>query len=80
LIVISLVTFSIEALPNLSPTTERWLVAKRKLAFVFSFFEIVDLLAIAPFYLASGVHPRSIRALLGKCEESDPVSKLVQIE
>jgi voltage-gated potassium channel len=82
LIVISLVTFSIETLPNLSPATERWLygievvtvliftaeyllrlfLAKRKLAFAFSFFGIVDLLAILPFFIASGVDLRSIRA------------------
>jgi voltage-gated potassium channel len=82
LIVISLVTFSIETLPNLSTRTERWLNAielitvliftaeyllrllltDRKLKFVFSFFGIVDLLAILPFYIAAGIDLRSIRA------------------
>jgi voltage-gated potassium channel len=82
LIVVSLVTFSIETLPGLSDTTRRWLryieivtvliftfeyllrllVASRKMGFVFSFFGIVDLLSILPFYLASGVDLRSIRA------------------
>ena len=82
LIVISLVTFSIETLPNLSTRTERWLyaievitvliftaeyllrflLADRKLKFVFSFFGMVDLLAIMPFYVATGVDLRSIRA------------------
>lgn len=83
LVVVSLVTFSIETLPNLSPTTHRWLyaielvtvsvftveyllrllVADRKLSFAFSFFGVIDLLAILPFYLAVGLDLRSIRAL-----------------
>jgi len=81
-IVLSLVTFSIETLPDLSGPTQRWLrhievatvmvftieyilrviVADRKLGFVFSFFGLVDLLSILPFYLASGVDLRSVRA------------------
>ena len=81
LIVISLVAFSIETLPNLSETTRRWLtvieavtvavftveyllrimLADRKLSFVFSFFGIIDLLAILPFYLAIGLDFRSVR-------------------
>ncbi|MEM7243976.1 MAG: ion transporter [Acidobacteriota bacterium] len=83
LIVLSLVTFSIETLPDLSPETRawlhwievvtvalftieyllRWFAAERRWAFVFSFFGIVDLLAILPFYLASGLDLRSLRAL-----------------
>ncbi len=82
LIVLSLVTFSIETLPNLSDASRHWLrqieiatvaiftieytlrliVADRKLGFIFSFFGIVDLLSILPFYIASGVDLRSIRA------------------
>ena len=82
LIVVSLLSFSIETLPGLSPglrhileisevgivlifTAEyilRIVVADKKLAFVFSFYGIIDLLAIAPFYLASGVDLRSVRA------------------
>lgn len=82
LIVLSLVTFSIETLPDLSESTQYWLrcveiatvaiftveyilrfvVAERKLGFVFSFFGIVDLLSILPFYIASGVDLRSVRA------------------
>ena len=82
LIVVSLIAFSIETLPNLSPTTERWLhgieivtvaiftveyllrlaVADSKARFVFSFFGIIDLLAILPFYIASGIDLRSVRA------------------
>lgn len=81
LIIFSLVTFSIDTLPGLSPwarhllrcievvtvlafTVEyllRLLVADRKLRFVFSFFGLIDLLAILPFYLAAGVDLRSIR-------------------
>ncbi|WP_428306982.1 ion transporter [Lacipirellula sp.] len=82
LIVLSLVTFSIETLPDLSPRAQRWLygievatvaaftveyllrlaLAERKLHFAFSFFGIVDLLAILPFFIATGVDLRSIRA------------------
>lgn len=83
LVVLSLVTFSIETLPNLSRTARHWLyvtevitvavftaeymlrlfVADQKVRFVFSFFGLIDLLAILPFYIASGVDLRSIRAL-----------------
>jgi voltage-gated potassium channel len=83
LIVFSLLTFSIETLPNLSDGTKAFLkhaetvavavftieyllrlvVADSRLRFVFSFFGVVDLLAILPFYLASGIDLRSIRAL-----------------
>ncbi len=82
LIVLSLVTFSIETLPNLTSNTRRWLrlieiitvsiftveyllrviVADRKLGFVCSFFGIIDLLSILPFYVATGVDLRSLRA------------------
>ena len=82
LIVLSLVTFSIETLPNLSDSTHRWLryveigtvtiftieyvlrivVADRKLGFIFSFYGLVDLLSILPFYIASGIDLRSVRA------------------
>ena len=73
LIIASIVTFSIETLPNLDQdilkilaaleltfisifTFEyilRYLVAERKTKFVFSFWGIIDLLAILPFYLVS---------------------------
>ena len=39
----------------------RLAVADRRLRFVFSFFGLVDLAAILPFYLATGVDLRSIR-------------------
>lgn len=83
LILVSVVTFSMETLPNLEPQTRtvlrsieifsviiftleyfiRIYIAERKLKFVFSFFGIIDFLAILPFYLAIGVDLRSLRAL-----------------
>ena len=41
----------------------RLLIAERRLAFVFSFYGIIDLLAIAPFYLSLGIDLRSLRIL-----------------
>ena len=41
----------------------RLYVADRKLRFVFSFFGLIDLLAILPFYLGFGIDLRSLRAL-----------------
>lgn len=81
LIVLSLVTFSIETLPDLSPefrsvlrcvevctvsifTVEyffRIAVAERKLGFVLSFYGMIDLIAILPFYVAVGVDLRAVR-------------------
>jgi len=81
LIVLSLVSFSIETLPGLSERTRQILgiseaaivavftveyllrafVADRKLRFVFSFYGLVDLLAILPFYIGIAVDLRSIR-------------------
>ena len=81
LIVLSLVAFSVETLPNLPGhwrralrafevatvavfTVEylvRFAVAERKLRFVFSFYGVVDALAILPFYVARGVDLRSLR-------------------
>lgn len=83
LIILSVITFSIETLPNISESTKFWLhsievvcvivftfeylariyVADRKLKFVFSFFGIIDLLAILPFYLSFGVDLRSLRLM-----------------
>lgn len=40
----------------------RLLVADRKIAFVTSFFGVIDLLAILPFFLSFGIDLRSIRA------------------
>ncbi|MEL7420586.1 MAG: ion transporter, partial [Cyanobacteria bacterium J06555_3] len=75
LIILSLITFSVETLPDLDPVTRQWLryvevftvsvftveyivrliVAKKKLKFIFSFFGMVDLISILPFYLTTGV-------------------------
>lgn len=83
LILISVVTFSIETLPGLSAETHRLLhgieviivalftveyllriaVADRKRDYILSFYGIIDLLAILPFYLALGIDMRSLRAL-----------------
>lgn len=41
----------------------RIVVADRKLAFVFSFFGLVDLIAIVPFYLSLGIDLRAVRAV-----------------
>lgn len=81
LIVISLVTFSIDTLPDLSDRAQRILkaievvtvviftveyilrlmVADEKRRFVFSFYGLVDLAAILPFYISSGLDLRSVR-------------------
>ena len=81
LIVISLVSFCVETLPDLSSTTRYWLyvlevvtvalfsieyilrvmVADNRLRFVFSFYGIVDLTAILPFYISTGIDLRSVR-------------------
>jgi voltage-gated potassium channel len=83
LIVISIVSFSLETLPDLSEratktlriieiitvgifTVEyllRILVADNKLKFILSFFGLVDLLAILPFYIATGLDLRALRAI-----------------
>ncbi|QDT26613.1 Cyclic nucleotide-gated potassium channel [Gimesia panareensis] len=82
LIILSLVGFSIETLPNLPVEYRRMLriteivcvviftfeyiariiVASNKRAFIFSFFGIVDALAILPFYLATSLDLRSLRS------------------
>ncbi|MFT5214954.1 MAG: voltage-gated potassium channel [Glaciecola sp.] len=83
LIFLSLITFSIETLPNLKPQTRtilsvieifcvviftieyvlRIYVADSKPKFIFSFFGLIDFLAILPFYLSFGVDLRSLRVL-----------------
>ncbi|MCA9117206.1 MAG: ion transporter [Planctomycetaceae bacterium] len=83
LIVVSLLTFSLDTLPDLSPfavealgiietvtvlifTVEYLLrvwTARNRLRFVFSFFGLIDLLAILPFYLSTTIDLRSVRAL-----------------
>lgn len=81
LIIISLITFSIDTLPDLSQTSKdilrcieviivsiftleyilRIFVAAKKFSFIFSFYGIIDLAAIAPFYFVTGLDLRSIR-------------------
>jgi voltage-gated potassium channel len=83
LIVLSVITFSIETLPNLKPQSRviynsieifcvvvfsveyvaRIFVADNKPRFIFSFFGLIDLFAILPFYLSFGVDLRSLRVL-----------------
>jgi len=81
LIVLSLITFMLETLPDLDARTKRVLsvievitvliftveyllrviVADKKLRYVFSFNGLIDLLAILPFYITSGIDLRAIR-------------------
>ena len=83
LIIVSLVSFSIETLPDLTNETRQLLrymeigtvavftieyllrivVADRRFKFIFSFFGLIDLAAILPFYLATGLDLRSIRVV-----------------
>ncbi|PWK19235.1 ion transporter [Xanthomarina spongicola] len=83
LILVSIITFTLETIPDLKPQTRtilyvievfsvivftieyllRIYVSERKLKFIFSFYGIIDLLAILPFYLSFGVDLRSLRAL-----------------
>ena len=82
LILISLICFSLETVPGLSPqflyllewveivtivifTIEyglRIAVADRPLRYIFSFYGLIDLLAIVPFYATSRVDLRAVRA------------------
>ncbi len=81
LIVLSLVTFSIDTLPNIGAQVKRNLhiievitvsiftleyalriaVAENRLRFVCSFYGLVDLAAILPFYISSGLDLRAVR-------------------
>lgn len=83
MIVASLVAFSVETLPDLSPDHKLWLerfehfsilvfvieyvarvwLAKDRRKFIFSFFGLVDLIAILPFFLATTIDLRSAKAL-----------------
>lgn len=82
LILISLISFSIETLPDNSDLTKRILlftelfciiifsieyilrvyVAKKPLKYILSFYGIIDLLAILPFYLRVVIDLRALRA------------------
>lgn len=82
MVVVSVLEYAVETLPNLDPQTAfyltilerivvgiftmeyvlRVIVASPKRSYVFSFFGLVDLFAILPFYLSLGVDLRSLRA------------------
>lgn len=82
LILLSLISFTIETLPDNSSTIVRILkyidvfcvgvftveyilriyVAKKPLSYIFSFYGIIDFLAIFPFYLRTGMDLRALRA------------------
>ena len=82
-ILVSLVAFSVDTLPVLSPDVRqllwrvevvtvaiftieyalRLIVADSPPRFALSFFGIIDLIAILPFYLSLGVDLRSVRVL-----------------
>ena len=81
LIVLSLISFSVETLPGLSENTTRLLqlfetisvivftveyiarimLARPPRSYAWSFFGVIDLLAIVPFYLSLGMDFRSVR-------------------
>lgn len=82
LILISLLSFAVETLPNLNLLLRQFLtwvekisivvftleyvlriyVAKKPLKYVFSFYGVIDLLAILPFYLRIAIDLRMLRA------------------
>lgn len=81
LILASLLSFSVETLPNLKQSTREVLqifdlfcviiftieyalriyVAEKPFSYIFSFYGIIDFLAIFPFYLRTGMDLRSLR-------------------
>ena len=83
LIILSLISFSISTIPDLSSSALKILfyfeavtvfiftieyvlriaAADRKLGYIFSFYGIIDLLAILPFYITTAIDLRSIRVL-----------------
>ena len=82
LIVISLISFAFETLPNLSTTWQTVLkfteiiivliftieyiirisLCRPRLKYIFSFYGVIDILAILPFFLTAGIDIKSIRA------------------
>lgn len=82
LIMLSLIAFAVETLPNLSQQTRNFLnvfelfcvvvftaeyilriyVAKNPLKYIFSFYGLIDLLAILPFYLSKTLDLRALRS------------------
>ena len=83
LVIVSLISFSVATLPDLSNNTLellRWIevtvvvlftaeyllrlkAAEQPLAYALSFFGVVDLLAILPFYLTTGIDLRAVKVL-----------------
>lgn len=83
LILVSIISFSFETVPDLKPETRSFLqaievfcviiftleyvlriyVSDQKTKFIFSFYGVIDFLAILPFYLSMGIDLRSLRAL-----------------
>lgn len=83
LILISVIAFSVETIPDLQPATIRLLryleiavvsifsveyllrlfVSENRIKYIFSFWGLIDLFAILPFYLSSGIDLRSIRII-----------------
>jgi voltage-gated potassium channel len=81
LILLSLVSFAMETLPDLSESTRerlhafevfsvvvftleyllRLALGRPRMAYAFSFYGVVDLLAILPFYITTGLDLRSLR-------------------
>ena len=81
IIIVSIVDFTLETIPDLSEQTKRLLliveiisvaiftveyivrvyVADNKLRFILSFYGLIDLCAILPFYVAHGIDLRSLR-------------------
>lgn len=81
LIVLSLITFSVETIPDLKNSTRvalsivetvvvviftieyllRLYASDKKLSYMLSFYGLIDLAAILPFYLSTGVDLRSLR-------------------
>jgi voltage-gated potassium channel len=82
-IVVSLISFSVETLPDLSETVRFWLyvvevitvalftieyglrilVADNRLGYILSFYGLIDFIAVAPFYISTGVDLRAVRVL-----------------
>jgi voltage-gated potassium channel len=83
LILVSIVNFSVQTIPNLSIDTRELLdlielisiaifsfeyllrltTSPKPLKFVFSFFGLIDLIAILPFYISLGMDLKSLRAV-----------------
>lgn len=83
LIVLTVLSFSIETLPNLNPVIKEILeyfeiigvcifsveyllriyLTQNPLKYIFSFFGIIDLFAVLPFYLSTSIDLKSIRIL-----------------